>query len=190
MHVPCRPICRGSRAGAMWQGGVRQHAQRALRAFATAGHVAPPTAPAVPFVAADAVPVADEVATLVDRLCRLDLVQTAQVVTLLKRRLNLPDVVAAPAAAAPPAAAAAEAADAAPPVAEKTEFRITLDKFDPTSKAKVIREIKVLLPQMNLVEAKAFVEGAPKVVREKAKREEAEKIKKTLEDLGATVTLD
>lgn len=79
------------------------------------------------------------------------------------------------------------AAAAEPP---KTEFRLVLEKFDPTCKAKVIREIKQLLPQLNLVEAKAFVESAPKVIMEKVKKEDGEKIKKTLEELGATITLN
>lgn len=94
-------------------------------------------------------------------------------------------------AVASSAATSAPAASSAPPAAEaKTEFRVTLDKFDPASKAKVIREIKAMLPNLNLVEAKAFVEGAPKLIKEKVKKEEAEKIKATLEALGATITLD
>lgn len=139
-------------------------------------------------------PVAPEVEALVERICRLDLFQTAQLVGLLKKALNLPDVLpVSMMGAAPPmaaATAASPAAAAAPPQAEKSEFRVTLDKFDPASKAKIIREVKSLLPQLNLVEAKNFVEGAPKLIKEKVKKEEAEKIKKTLEDLGATVTLD
>ena len=63
-------------------------------------------------------------------------------------------------------------------------------KFDAASKAKVIKEIKALLPGANLVEAKKFVESAPKVVKEGVSKEEAEKIKKVLEAVGATVTLD
>ena len=137
-------------------------------------------------------PVAPEVEALVERICRLDLFQTAQLVGLLKKALNLPDVLPMMGAAPPAAAttAASPAAAAAPPQAEKSEFRVTLDKFDPASKAKIIREVKSLLPQLNLVEAKNFVEGAPKLIKDKVKKEEAEKIKKTLEDLGATVTLD
>lgn len=72
----------------------------------------------------------------------------------------------------------------------KTEFRLVLEKFDPACKAKVIREIKQILPQLNLIEAKAFVEAAPKVIMEKIKKEDGEKIKKTLEELGATISLN
>lgn len=138
------------------------------------------------------VPICPELESLVERICSLDLLKTSQLVGLLKKKLNLPDVMPAPMVMAAPLTGSAAAATVAPaaPQVEKTEFRVTLDKFDPTSKAKVIREIKGLLPQLNLVEAKNFVEGAPKVIKEKVKKEEAEKIKKTLEDLGATITLD
>lgn len=136
------------------------------------------------------VPTAPEVSELVDRLCQLNLLQTSQVVCMLKERLNLPDIVAAAApAAASPGAGAAPAAAAAP-VEAKTEFRVTLEKYEAASKAKVIREVKALLTTLNLVEAKAFVEGAPKLIKEKVKKEEAEKIKAALEAAGATVTLD
>lgn len=134
--------------------------------------------------------VSQEVEQLVDRLCTLNLIETSQVVRILKERLNLPDIVTAAPSAASHAQPAVAAAQAAPAVEAKTEFKVTLDKFDPASKAKVIREIKALLPNLNLVEAKAFVEGAPKVIKEKVKKEEADKIKTTLEALGATIVLD
>ncbi|KAJ3039600.1 54S ribosomal protein L12, mitochondrial [Rhizophlyctis rosea] len=97
------------------------------------------------------------------------------------------------AAAAPAtAAAAAPAADAAPAKEAKaqTEFKVKLEKFDAAAKAKIIKEIKGLIPGANLVEAKKFVESVPKVVRENVPKEEAEKIKKQLEALGATVVLE
>lgn len=90
--------------------------------------------------------------------------------------------ISAPAAAAPQAKPAAEEV--------KTEFSVTLVKYDAASKAKVIREIKAILPNLNLVEAKAFVEGAPKLIKERVKKEEAEKLKATLEALGATISLE
>lgn len=138
------------------------------------------------------VPVNQEVSSLVDRITQLNLIQTSQLVKTLKERLNLPDAMPAAFAMGPasPSAAAPAAAPAAPVTEAKTEFKVTLEKFDPASKAKVIREIKALLTNLNLVEAKAFVEGAPKVIKEKVKKEEAEKIKATLEALGASVTLD
>lgn len=170
--------------------------RRLAQSFATANT---PLAAAVAQAAAtspapslETAPLSSELNQLVDRLCNLSLIQTAQVVAVLKKRLNLPDILAAPqvTASGTGAGKAAEADEPAVAAAEKTEFRVTLEKFDPSSKAKVIREIKALLPQLNLVEAKSFVESAPKMIKEKIKKDEAEKIKKTLEDLGATISLD
>lgn len=73
--------------------------------------------------------------------------------------------------------------------AEQTQFKITLEKFDAASKAKVIKEIKALLPGANLVEAKKFVESAPKMIKEGLAKDEAEKIKKAIEAVGGTVSL-
>lgn len=74
--------------------------------------------------------------------------------------------------------------------AKKNEFKITLQKVDAAAKAKVIREIKNTVPGMNLVEAKAFVESCPRVVKEKLSEADAEKLKQTLESLGAVCSMD
>ena len=71
---------------------------------------------------------------------------------------------------------------------EKTEFNVKIEKVDAASKAKVIREVKNLAG-LNLVEAKKFVESVPKVLKETVQKEEAEKLKKALEAVGATVVL-
>lgn len=60
---------------------------------------------------------------------------------------------AAPSMSASSASTAASASEA-PKAAEKTEFKLTLQKFDPAAKAKIIREIKLMLPQLNLVEVR------------------------------------
>lgn len=132
---------------------------------------------------------------LVDTISGLSLLETADLVRLLKTRLNLPDIPmmaqqAVPAAAQAAAGAAAPAKEAPPAAPPKSEFQITLVKYDAAAKAKIIREVKNLIPGMSLVEAKTFVESAPKVLKEKAKKEEAEQLKKVLEELGATVQLD
>ena len=95
---------------------------------------------------------------------------------------------AMPVSAAAPVAQGDEAAQDKP--AEKTLFTVKLEKIDTASKAKIIKEIKGLLPGANLIEAKKFVEGAPKVIKENLSKEEAEKIKKTLEAVGATIILE
>lgn len=94
--------------------------------------------------------------------------------------------------AMPVASAPAATTEDAPQekAAEKTLFTVKLEKIDAASKAKIIKEIKAMLPGANLIEAKKFVEAAPKVIKENLSKEEAEKIKKTLEAVGATILLE
>ncbi|KAJ2161417.1 54S ribosomal protein L12, mitochondrial [Coemansia sp. RSA 552] len=133
--------------------------------------------------------VSPKVSSIVDNIAQLTLLETSQLVDALKTKFNITEAVqvvaGAPAGGAPGAAAAEEEK-----VVEKTEFKVVLEKIDPAQKAKVIREIKGLVPDMNLVAAKKFVESAPKVIKEAANKEEAEKIQKTLTALGATVKLE
>lgn len=95
------------------------------------------------------------------------------------------------AAGAGPAAAAApvEEEEAAPAAQEKTLFNLKLEKFDTGAKPKIIKEIKAMLG-LSLVDSKKFVESAPKLMKEGVPKEEAEKIVKTLKDLGATVVME
>jgi large subunit ribosomal protein L7/L12 len=88
-------------------------------------------------------------------------------------------------AAAPVAAAAAGAAAA--PVEEKTEFTVVLTDGG-ANKINVIKEVRTLTG-LGLKEAKDLVEGAPKTVKEGVNKEDAEKMKKTLEAAGAKVQL-
>ncbi|TPX67923.1 hypothetical protein SpCBS45565_g03471 [Spizellomyces sp. 'palustris'] len=132
-----------------------------------------------------------KITKIVDQIATLTLLETAGLVSSLKARLNIQDIampVAVPASAGNAAAAAAPVAEEKP--AEKTEFKVKLEKFDAASKAKIIKEIKGMIPGANLVEAKKFVESVPKVIRENVNKEDAEKMKKTLEALGATVILE
>jgi large subunit ribosomal protein L7/L12 len=72
--------------------------------------------------------------------------------------------------------------------AEKTEFTVQLDGFDAAKKINVIKVVREITG-LGLKEAKDLVEGAPKTVKENVSKEEAEKIKKQLEDGGAKVSL-
>jgi large subunit ribosomal protein L7/L12 len=72
--------------------------------------------------------------------------------------------------------------------AEKTEFTVQLDDFDPAKKINVIKVVREITG-LGLKEAKDLVEGKPKPVKENVSKEEAEKIKKQLEDGGAKVSL-
>ncbi len=83
-----------------------------------------------------------------------------------------------------------EEADEAPvAAAEKTVFNLKLLEFEAAAKAKVIKEIKTLLG-LTLVEAKKFVESAPKIMKESVPKEEAEKVIATMKELGAKVAME
>ena len=90
-------------------------------------------------------------------------------------------------AAAPAAAVAAVAADAVPAAEEKSEYDVVL-KDAGSQKVAVIKAVKELTG-LGLGEAKALVDGVPKTILEKAKKDDAESAKKSLETAGATVEL-
>ncbi len=72
--------------------------------------------------------------------------------------------------------------------AEKTEFTVSLDGYDAAKKIQVIKVVREITG-LGLKEAKDLVEGAPKAVKENISKDEAEAIKKKLEDVGAKVSL-
>ncbi|KAK1226040.1 54S ribosomal protein L12, mitochondrial [Marasmius sp. AFHP31] len=127
---------------------------------------------------------------IVDDIAGLTLLQAADLVSVLKSRLNIQEI-AMPAASAPAAAAApADEPAAAEKPAEKTIFNVKLESFDTASKAKVIREVKAMIPNLTLIDAKKFVESLPQTLKENLPKEDAEKMQKTFEALGAVVKLD
>ena len=119
-------------------------------------------------------------ATLVDNLSALTVIEAAELAKLLEEKWGV-------SAAAPVAVAAAGAAPVAEAAAEKTEFDVILASFG-EKKVNVIKEVRALT-QLGLKEAKDLVEAAPKAVKEGVNKEEAAKIKKQLEDAGATVEI-
>jgi large subunit ribosomal protein L7/L12 len=120
-----------------------------------------------------------DLAKLVDELSALTVLEAAELSKLLEEKWGV-------SAAAPVAVAAVAGAGAAAPAAEeKTEFDVILaDAGD--KKINVIKEVRAITG-LGLKEAKDLVEGAPKTVKEGASKEEAEKIKKVLEEAGAKV---
>ena len=120
-------------------------------------------------------------------------VWTTLIKTFVQTRLNIPDLpvggFAMAAGGAPGAAAAVEEEEAAPAAAEKTLFNLKLESFEPTSKPKVIKEIKTMLG-LSLVDSKKFVESAPKILKESVPKEEAEKLIETFKALGAKATME
>jgi len=131
-----------------------------------------------------------KIGRIVDDISGLTLLQAADLVSLLKSRLNIQEI-------AMPASAPALAADAAPEEAaaeekpkEKTIFNVMLKSFEATAKPKIIREVKALVPNLTLIDAKKFVESVPKVLKENLSKEDADKLKSTFEALGAVVELE
>ena len=117
---------------------------------------------------------------LVEKISNLTLLDAAELKKALEEKFGVT-------AAAPMMMAAAPAAAAAVVEEEKTEFDVELTEFG-ASKLNVIKVIRELTG-LGLKEAKELVEGAPKIVKEGATKQEAEDMKKKLEDQGAKVTL-
>ena len=120
-----------------------------------------------------------DLSRLVDELSALTVLEAAELSKLLEEKWGVSAAAPAAAAAAPAAAAAAA------PVEEQTEFTVILATAG-DKKINVIKEIRTITG-LGLKEAKDLVEAAPKVVKEAVNKEEAAKIKKLLEDNGATV---
>jgi large subunit ribosomal protein L7/L12 len=120
-----------------------------------------------------------DLANLVDQLSALTVLEAADLSKLLEEKWGVSAAAPAAAAAAPTAAAAAA------PVEEQTEFTVILSKIG-EKKINVIKEIRTITG-LGLKEAKDLVEGAPKTVKEGVNKDEAAKIKKVLEDNGASV---
>src|SRR5208282_5050253 len=116
---------------------------------------------------------------LVDELSSLTVIEAAELSKLLEEKWGV-------SAAAPVAvAAAAPTAAAAAPAEEQTEFTVILAKTG-DKKINVIKEVRTITG-LGLKEAKDLVEGAPKPVKEGVNKDEAAKIRKMLEDAGASV---
>ena len=116
---------------------------------------------------------------IVNDLSSLTVLEAAELAKLLEEKWGV-SAAAAVAVAAGPAAAAA-------PVEEKTEFTVVLVAAG-EKKIEVIKEVRALTG-LGLKEAKDLVEGAPKPVKEGVNKDEAEKVKATLEKVGAKVEL-
>ena len=117
---------------------------------------------------------------IVDELSSLTVLEAADLAKMLEEKWGV-SAAAAVAVAAGPAGAGAAAAE------EKTEFTVVLASAG-DKKIEVIKEVRALTG-LGLKEAKDLVEGAPKTVKDGATKDEAEKIKATLEKVGAKVEL-
>jgi large subunit ribosomal protein L7/L12 len=120
-----------------------------------------------------------DLSKIVDELSTLTILEAAELAKMLEEKWGVTAAAAVAVAAAPGAAAAV--------AEEKTEFTVVLAAIG-DKKIEVIKEVRALTG-LGLKEAKDLVEAAPKAVKEGVNKEEAEKIKTTLEKVGAKVEL-
>lgn len=125
-----------------------------------------------------------DLANLVEQLSSLTVLEAAELSKLLEDKWGVSAAAPVAVAAAMPAGGGAAAA----PAEEKTEFNVIL-KAAGDKKINVIKEIRTITG-LGLKEAKDLVEGAPKTVKEGVNKDEAEKIKKVLEEQGASVGIE
>ena len=120
------------------------------------------------------------VAELIDQIDKLTVLELSELVKTLEEKYGV-------SAAAPVAVAAAPGAAAAAPAAEQTEFDVILSEIG-AEKIKVIKAVREVT-SLGLTEAKSFVESAPKAIKTGVTKDEAESIKKKVEEAGAKVDI-
>ena len=121
----------------------------------------------------------EKITALIEEVKALTVLELSELVKALEEEFG----VSAAAMAAPAAGGAA-----APAAEEKTEFDVVLTGFDAAAKIKVIKAVREVTG-LGLAEAKAAVEGTPKTLKEAVSKDEAEELKKKLEESGAKVEL-
>ena len=120
----------------------------------------------------------EKVTAMIEEIKGLTVLELSELVHALEEEFG----VSAAAMAAPAAGGAAPAAE------EKTEFDVVLTGFDAAAKIKVIKVVREITG-LGLAEAKAVVEGTPKTLKEALSKDEAEEMKKKVEEAGGKVEL-
>ena len=120
----------------------------------------------------------EKITAMVEEIKNLSVLEVNELVKALEEEFGVSAAAMAAPAAAGPAAA----------VEEKTEFDVVLAGFDAAAKIKVIKVVREITG-LGLAEAKAAVEGAPKTLKEALSKDEAEELKKKLEEAGGKVEL-
>ena len=123
----------------------------------------------------------EKITALIEEIKVLTVLELSELVKALEEEFGVSAAAPVAVAAAPAAAAPAEAA------AEKTDFDVILAEVG-AEKIKVIKAVREITG-LGLAEAKAMVEGAPKTLKEAVSKDEAEELKKKLEEAGAKVEL-
>ena len=120
----------------------------------------------------------EKITAMVEEIKSLSVLEVNELVKALEEEFGVSAAAMAAPAAAGPAAA----------VEEKTEFDVVLAGFDAAAKIKVIKVVREITG-LGLAEAKAAVEGAPKTLKEAVSKDEAEELKKKIEEAGGKVEL-
>uniref|UniRef100_A0A023GFP0 Putative mitochondrial ribosomal protein l12 strongylocentrotus purpuratus n=1 Tax=Amblyomma triste TaxID=251400 RepID=A0A023GFP0_AMBTT len=129
----------------------------------------------------------EKITRIVDDIAKLTLMEVADLNDLLKKTLHIQETPMMAGAWAAPAPAAAQEEDEGEKVTKvQTAFTVKLVKFDDTKKIQLIKEMKNLMEGMNLVQAKKFVESVPQIVKADLAKDEAEKLKASIEMAGGT----
>ncbi len=121
--------------------------------------------------------------TLINQIGEMSVIELAEMIKALEEKFG---VSATPVASAAPVAAAAGAAPAA--AAEKSEYKVTLEAVG-EDKMKVIKALRSVLPNLSISDTKKAVDEVPTVLAEAASKDDAKKMKETLEAAGAKVKL-
>jgi large subunit ribosomal protein L7/L12 len=116
---------------------------------------------------------------ILDAISNMTIIEIVDLVKMMEEKFGV-------SAAAPVAVAAAGPAAAAAPVEEKTEFTVVLTSYPADKKVTVIKVVREATG-LGLKEAKDLVEGVPSTVKDGVNKADAEKVKKSLEDVGAKV---
>jgi large subunit ribosomal protein L7/L12 len=120
---------------------------------------------------------------ILDQLKTLSLLEASELVKQIEEAFGVSAAASAGVVMAAPAAGGAAEA-----VEEKTEFDVVLDSFDAAAKIKVLKAVREATG-LGLGEAKALVEAAPKAVKEGVSKDEAEALKKAIEEVGGKVSI-
>ena len=124
----------------------------------------------------------EKIDALIEQVSNLTVLELSELVHALEEKFGVSAAAPVAVAAGPVAAAPAEAAE------EKTEFDVVMTSFG-AEKIKVIKAVREIISGLGLADAKALVEGIPAKIKEAVSKDEAEEIKKKLEEVGAAVEL-
>lgn len=117
---------------------------------------------------------------ILDAIASMTVLEASELVKAMEEKFGV--------TAAAPVMVAGAAGAAAPAAEEQTEFNVTLEAADPAKKIAVIKAVREVTG-LGLKEAKDLVEGAPKMLKEAVSKEDAAKIKETVEAAGGTVKI-